>query len=493
MAISFAWTVHAAGRDAGFTAIQLATAAGVTEEAANAFLAAFAVDFGERADQKFWDEDRERAVGTEMETMRSHPILHDGEGRYLPTAVDTVFYSIRDVLTNALKSDPKSWKRFDRDRGRLLERRAVASLTTALGADWSHTGVKFRYTDETGEEAEGEANGILRAGTVVVLVETKAGSLAPSARRAAPERLQRGLGDLIGKASEQLSRSQRALVEGAATEVYDASGAPLELDLEKVSRTLRVAVSLEELAPLAPAVWQLQEAGLLPTEDMLPWAVGIHELEMICELAESPGQLIHYVLRRLRAMRQKVWAMDEMDRFIKYLDDGLYYEDDQLDGVRAEVHSYTDDLDKYLYGEQGLRPKGKRPRQKIHAKTRELLRQLGMVDSPARFEAQLMILELNEDSRRQVSSRLGQVMGKTERDGKQHDISLIFEGDFGISLHCVPPDGVETLQPLLHNHGYGRSEKSNLKRWLGLGTVAGERGKVAAMALLLDPGKVAAE
>jgi hypothetical protein len=486
LAVSFGWTTLAVGRDASFTAAELAAAAGVEIAAAEGFLAAFSVDFGAASDRTFWEKDPRRAIGGEMEAMRSHPILHDGEGHYLPAAIDTVFYGIRDLLTGALKADPRVWNRFDRHRAHLLERRAVDALAKGLKADWSHTGVKYRYVDADGEEAEGEADGILRSGTIVVLVEAKAGSLAPSARRTAPASLQDGLQDLIGKASEQLSRSQLALLEGAASEVTDSSGSPLDLDLDKVSRTLRVAVSLEELSPLAPAVWQLKEAGLLPAEEELPWALGIHELELICELAESPAQLVHYVTRRRRAMRQRVWGMDEMDFFMKYLGDGLYYEDEEIGVAQVEVHSHTERLDEYLYGEHGARPRTKRPRQKMAAKTRDLLAQLAAVDSPARIEAQLMVLDLGDEARRQLCSRMRQVTGRTERDGLPHDVSLVLEGDFGVTIHCVTEAGIPTLGQSLKGHGVGRSEKSGLRRWLGLGTVAGARGEVAAMALLID-------
>ncbi len=488
--IAMGWMSIGLGSAASFTPVDLATEAEVSVEAATSFLDAFSVDFGDRADRRFWEKDPRRAIGSEMETMRAHPILHDGRGRYLPCATDTVFFGIRDVLSEALKTDTGTWTRFDRERARLLERRAVAALASGLEADWSQTGVKFRFIDENGNEQEGEADGVVRAGTILVLVECKAGSLAPSARRAAPDRLERGLKDLIGKAHEQLSRSHRALVEGAATEIRDSAGTPLTLDLGQISRTLTIAVSLEELSPLAPAIWQLQAAGLLPEEEQIPWALGIHELELICELATGPGQLVHYVLRRLRAIRQRIWAMDEMDFFLKYLDDGLYFDDEQLDGVQAEIHSYTDRLDEYLYGEQGLRPKTKLPKQKIDSKTRELLRQLGELPSPARIEAQVMILEMDEKGRRRISSGLRQMANRTARDGEPHDLSLIFEGDFGVSIHSVPPELQNTLPARLHSHGYGRSEKSDLRRWLGLGVLSGKGGKVVAMAVLVDPREV---
>ena len=53
--------------------------------------------------------------------------------------------------------------------------------------------------------------------------------------------------------------------------------------------------------------------------------MGIRELELICQLSERPAQLVHYVLRRIRSNRQRIWAMDEMDFFMRYLQDGLFW------------------------------------------------------------------------------------------------------------------------------------------------------------------------
>jgi hypothetical protein len=484
--VAISWMSADIGRAASFTAGELAERAQVEEGAAAGFLAAFSVDFGARSDQERWKLDPARAIGGEMETMRDRPILHDGAGHYLPAAVDTVFYGLRDVLTEALKQSPKAWRRYERGRGRLVERRAVEAFTSGLEADWAHAGVKYRYVDEDGVEREGEVDGVLRAGTIVVLVEAKAGSLAPSARRTAPERLERGLRDLVVDAHDQLSRAQLALVGGSATQICDASGAPLELDLDRVTRVLRVAVSLEELAPLAPAIWQLQATGLLPREEQIPWVLGIHELELICELVESPAQLIHYMLRRQRTIRQRIWAMDELDFFVKYLDDGLYFEDEQLEEVRAEVHSYTDRLDEYLYGRQGLRASTPPLRQKIDSKTQALLRRLGELDSPARLEAQLMVLEMDERSRRRFSSGLRQIANKTARDGKPHDLSLFFEGSFGVTAHCVPRELAGTLRERLERHGKARRQRSNLPRWVGIGLVPENHGEIIGMSVMTD-------
>lgn len=480
------WIGLAAGQDASFTAEELARAAEVPTEVAAAFLAAFSVRFGHRSDRAEWEKDPIKAVGGELEAMRGTPILDGGDGRYLPAAYDAVLYGIRDVLTEALKQT-KVWPRFDRQRAKVLEQRAVDAIAATLKADWSYTGVKYRFVDEDGEEREGEADGVIRVGTLAVLVEAKAGGLAPSARRTAPARLERALNDLLVSAHDQLQRSQAALVRGQATAVTDQAGKALALDFKGVSRTLRIAVSLEDLSPFAPTIWQLQAAGLLPTDERASWVVGIHELELICDLSAGPAQFVHYVLRRQRAIRQHLWAMDEMDFFMKYLKDGLFFGDEEIVDTGIELHSHTDELDEYLYGERGMRPKTKRPKQKIAGPTRELLRQIGAIDSLAKIEAEVMILEMDDEGRKQIASGIRRLERMVAADKNPHDLTLPFQDDFAVSVHCVPPALKGELPARLRNHGEGRSAHSNLRRWLGLGVVHGDRGRIQTMTVMLDP------
>lgn len=161
------------GRHAAFTAQELGDHAEVERSAAQAFLDAFAVEFGRESLSA-------TALGSEIAEMRRRPIMHDGDGRYLPAAIDSVVYGLRDVLTDGLKGH-RAWDRFTRHRARDLEARALVALASALEADWHHAGVKYWYRADDGTLAEGEADGILRADTSVVLIEAKAGSMTARA------------------------------------------------------------------------------------------------------------------------------------------------------------------------------------------------------------------------------------------------------------------------------------------------------------------------
>jgi hypothetical protein len=394
------------------------------------------------------------------------------------------------VFTDALKPAGKTWTRFDRHRAKVLERRALDALEQALRPQWSYGSVKYWYTDEQGATAEGEADGVLRTDGLVVLVESKAGSLPESARRASPDRLQRALRDLILSAHDQLERSAEVLIAGKATKVVDDSGRPLQLDLDGVTRVVRVAVSLEDLAPLAPSVWQLQEAGLLPTGRRTPWTVGIHELELICAMAERPAQVLHYILRRLRTYRQKVWAMDELDFWMRYLDKGLYWEDDELADRMMQLLSHTDPLDAWVYGDHGRGRQVKKPRQKQDAATRKLLDMIEATKADGRLEAQVMLLETDSEARRRLSSSLARLAKQTSRDQRIHDMTLAFDDEMAITVQSVPPSQQRGNADLLAKYGLAKMEQHGLRRWVGLGTEGGSGGRLTSMVVLTDPSRV---
>ena len=468
-----------AGRHAAFTAQELADHAGVAGAPAQAFLDAFAAEFSAAAPAA-------SGGGAEISEMRRRPIVHDGHGRYLAAAVDSVFYGLREVLTDGLKGH-RVWKRFTRHRARDLEQRALAALGPALEADWHHAGVKYWYRDNDGKLAEGEADGILRADTLVVLVEAKAGSMTTRARNAEPLRLERTLRDLIVAAHDQLRRSESVLMTGAAERITDAQGKPLELDLDGVTRILRIAVSLEDLSAVAPAVWQLGNIGLLPPEESAPWTAGIHELELICSMAERPAQLTHYILRRLRTYRQRIWAMDELDFWMRYLSHGLWWEDHEIADRLVEIHSHTDPLDAWAYGERGLRPKARRPRQKLDRRTRSLLDGIASTRAAGRIEAQLMLLEMSSETRARVTTELRRALQRSQHDGEVHRSSFVFGNDMAVTVEGVPAGPPRNQPPPLSERGLELFDEHGLRRWLGLSATVGSTRLLTGMGVLTEP------
>ena len=191
---------------------------------------------------------------------------------------------------------------------------------------------------------------------------------------------------------------------------------------------------------------------MLPADEQAPWVVGIHELELICRLVERPAQLVHYIVRRARANRHRIWAMDEMDFFMRYLQEGLHWDDEEVEGTYLELGNHTNPLDEWWFGEQGMRKPARKPRQRINNATRQLLDDIEATGMSGRIEAQLMVLEMDKSGRERVASGLRTMLRKTQRDGKPHDMTLVFGQDSRSpctprrpSLHPLPASDWATM------------------------------------------------
>jgi hypothetical protein len=60
-----------------------------------------------------------------------------------------------------------------------------------------------------------------------------------------------------------------------------------KIDVGSARHVFPVFVTLEDLGPFAIALWELRRAGIIAGS--LPWAVSIHDLEIICDLVELPA------------------------------------------------------------------------------------------------------------------------------------------------------------------------------------------------------------
>ena len=118
-------------------------------------------------------------------TFGARPIVADGHGRYLCVSAPSLIWALRPFVEKALKEhDAASFKRFEHHRRAMVERRATAALAKALRADWAHEEIHY---DGARDDQHGEIDGLLRIDTALLIVEAKASSMRPSARRLAQD------------------------------------------------------------------------------------------------------------------------------------------------------------------------------------------------------------------------------------------------------------------------------------------------------------------
>jgi hypothetical protein len=116
--------------------------------------------------------------------LRERPILVDGSGNYLCCSPHNLLWAIRPSFEAAARdADGSIWHRYEAHRRRTVERRAVRALEDGLRADWSRSGVHYEVTED-GQVKRPEIDGVVRLDVAAFLIESKASTMRPAARRA---------------------------------------------------------------------------------------------------------------------------------------------------------------------------------------------------------------------------------------------------------------------------------------------------------------------
>src|SRR6266540_4343508 len=271
-----------------------------------------------RPAKRFWMPSPARGSSSRNSTTRS-PVARtrsrssqfSGWTRgYLVPVVSSMIDAIRPRMEDLLLSTPL-WERYADARGKYLEREAVALLSSALPGSRAWNGIGWRSANDGSD-----LDGLVAADDLAIRLQCKAGRLTAPARRGAPGRMRRDIGELIEAAAAQHQALATALAnEGAAAvgfsdEQATALDAPLQLE---------AVVCLDDVTVWATEAHELKAIGALPVDRYVPWVLSLTDLMAVVDLLQG-AELVHYLLRRQRIERDgRIEAHDELDWVGHYL------------------------------------------------------------------------------------------------------------------------------------------------------------------------------
>jgi hypothetical protein len=232
-------------------------------------------------------------------------------------------------------------------------------------------------------------------------------------------------------------------------------------------------VTLDDLSAVAPTLWELVGTKVMPEGVTIPWAVTLHELDLVCDLIDSPIQLVHFLRRRsrLNQLGGRV-ASDELDWWMLYLETSLYFERGPEGRLRERYLSQTDALDAWVLSERGQRnTPAPKPHQRLDPHTRAVLDCLVSERPPGWVAAGCTLLDMSPDSRKRLHRDMRASRRRAQARGLlQRGVMEFGEGpDSMIGCFVVAPDEASTqLLDALGDWVAQRVEPS-FGRALGLG------------------------
>jgi hypothetical protein len=438
-ALASLWALTHFGDALCFTAEEVASLAGVPVDGAAAVIAALAIPFGQA----------EPDVFKIAEAIRARPYLDLGNGSYFPTAPGNDLWALRAVLETALAGEA-----YSKRRGRWLEHKAGERLAAALPPDEIHFDVGLVPID--GGDQLGEIDALLRYGDTVIVIEAKSATQRISARRGG-EALVDHLEATVTKAAKQAELAQGALTGKERVELRSSKGAPLRLGAE-IREVHPIVVTLDDLSAVAPVLWELAGTKVIPPDLTIPWLVTWYQLDLVCDLVQWPAQLVHFLRRRSRMNDiGRLHAVDELDWWMLYLRQGLYFEEDEdlrnSDGLR--YLSQTDELDAWVLWTKGTRTKAaSKPRQDLDPDTEGLLDFLTDQRPPGWIPAGCALLEMSGETRKELHEQVAEAQTRAAARGSVQRGTMLFAEvarPFLVLWLVAPDEGRARLQEFLRD------------------------------------------
>lgn len=356
----------------------VAAKAGVAEEVAMAFLSRFSLPFGQTPISNSWP--------SRYEPLEKAPLLRLPDGGYYAHLVPKLLWAIRPNLEDVLLHRKGIWARYNRHRSKFLETKALELLAKCLPGATAYHDLSYSIRNEHGEETQCQLDGMLMYDSVLFLLEAKAGSLSPEARRGAPS-LREDLETILGEGHEQALRSLRYLESAEQVTFKQRAVGPIHVRKRDFARVILVTVSLDSLSTFTTGLAELSQLGIIKP-GQFPWAVDLLDLYVFAELIEFGAQLVHYLQCRMELNTQPVRSFDELDYLGHYFKFGLNFGFELSNKpTQIGVLSHTVDFDDYFLYQMGQRrTPAPKPSQALPAGLRQYINGIAGTTVPSHVE-----------------------------------------------------------------------------------------------------------
>lgn len=367
-------------------------------------------------------------------------VSHDG--KYYCFLPQMLFRNLITLFEGLIIEKDRSYFEgsYQKARGTYLVNQALGYFENLLPGARAFQNVYYLTTIDS-RSFRAETDGLILFDGNLFIIEGKAGSLSEPARRGAPLSLKRDVTKLVGEPFEQASRTKEFITENEKPRFeYENGTEALVIDQPtEVNNIYLVNVTLENLGHLSTQLAPLKQLDLLKGRDW-PWSVMLNDLRVISEISESPSEFLVYLRRRIRANDYPQFdSSDELDFFMYYLRDGLYFEDDRLKNLdHFKPHGYTEDLDRWYDYKAGRVSSGNKPRLEIPEEFQAVIRRLERGAKPRFSEVTTTLLDFDVATMQMILDQVSHASLLRAQDGKERELTLMLKhSELGLTIYFL--------------------------------------------------------
>lgn len=416
----------------------------------------------------------------EYNSFDSHPIIVLSEDFY--------FLPIQFLLAQSIYESPFYWMAQDikynniafKNRGDAAEEMSYNFLINIFGMENVHRNVSVYKSKK---EQITDIDILAIAGNKAVIIQAKSKKLTQLSKTGNVTQIKEDFREAVQKAYDQGLICREAVIN-KNNKLVDSKGVELILG-EYIDEAYIICVTTDHY----PAVINQLYSYLSKKEtDPYPLAMNIFDLDVVTYYLKDPFEFLYYLRQRVNLTRY-ARAGSEMAYLGSHLKQKLF----PLEGADGEFldESYAQLIDANFPASRSDSPRTKAAEQLFanwkNEKFQQLLDQVKDSQVPGFTDAIFYLYDISGDGADKLVSAIERVKKMTIRDGKRHDLSMIFEnGKSGITFISFPmfSDSVGTD---IYYISVARKYKTKADTWLGIATVLNSNKSIDAIVFSKEP------
>jgi hypothetical protein len=412
-----------------------------------AFLSRFAGRFGQ-LNAKFQSP-------TDFNELNARPIIQFGDSLFVPVPGLLFQAPLRTLYYDCIK-DGECRSKFEELLGEFQERKTTEFLSRVFGEKSVHHSLRY------GDKNQFQADAVVVFDDRLLIIESKSKKLTASARLGSYAEIVSDFGTAILDAYDQASRLKKFIKQTEFVNLVREDGSLLTLKKSDIAATYIVCVTSESYGAL-----QVQITRLLRKErgEQYPWVVSLPDLDVTCDYISNPYMFIQFLERRARFFGKGI-SSDELDYVAAYLTNGLPFPRDWEKFGSILLSGFAEQFNGEYLKSLGVKYVPLPLRAPDSPEFKHVLQTLQSFGSHGHTSAILVLLDLDEERRRDFVDSINHVTQLTERDGKMHDFTMATD-KFGISF--LATTSRQDLRDRVVKLGILKKYRHKKRIWLSLG------------------------
>ena len=345
---------------------------------------------------------------------------------FIPTVL---IRNIDYILESLIKNRDNSYYQnvYTKKRAKYLERKSLEYFENIF-PQANIFGELYYWIIENGIKKRVSSDGLILYDDNILIIEAKAGSLSPAAKRGGLEKMKEQVKELIEDAYKQALRTKNYIINAAEPkfEYENGSEAIIIKDKEKYKNIFLINVTLQSLSQLSIKLNSLRKIDLIEGKEW-PWSVFINDLRIISEIIESPSIFLYFLKQRIKANDYPQFhAIEELDFLMYFFKEGLYFEDNSNNKINIIPSGYTQELDRYYDFKAGRVISGKKPCLEINEDFKKFINEIENTNKFGFTEVTTTLLNFDKETIDAVIKNIKVIKENSEKDGKDHNFTMPF-------------------------------------------------------------------